>query len=345
MTGELNHLHNHPDHAATLVPRSLDLQIDQVVDEVFADVEHLLGSDGADSQAPDYITLEPLETPTQPTPPPETPPVSLSRFGSLDLLIAALIPLAACAGLLRFWVWPRLQVAAPAPVAPTVVASPDPFGQYLVRSLDQLEQAAQTKALAGDPLAALLRSGGLPTTPGNRSDLTDALNRLANTLEQRQSPSLPPVPAPSAIAPRLPKFPTLSSPGSVQPQSPQNQSSQTQSKVAPQPTLQLPAVLPDPSTLQTAKLEPSLTLPLPTLPPAAPPASVNRSSGQHHKLVGVLNLGDRSAALVDTNGEVRRVRIGEKLENSDWVLVSVSGQEATLQRRNEVRSVTVDQQF
>jgi Tfp pilus assembly protein PilP len=61
--------------------------------------------------------------------------------------------------------------------------------------------------------------------------------------------------------------------------------------------------------------------------------------------VGVLNLGDRSAALVDTNGEVRRVRIGEKLENSDWVLVSVSGQEATLQRRNEVRSVTVDQQF
>jgi len=61
--------------------------------------------------------------------------------------------------------------------------------------------------------------------------------------------------------------------------------------------------------------------------------------------VGVLELGDRSAALFDINGVSQRVYIGERIGNAGWSLVSVSNQEAVVRRNGEVRSIYIGQQF
>ena len=64
-----------------------------------------------------------------------------------------------------------------------------------------------------------------------------------------------------------------------------------------------------------------------------------------HVLVGILELGDRSAALFEINGNPQRFYIGENISSSGWTLVSVANQEAVIRRNGEVRSVYVGQQF
>ncbi|ASC69991.1 uncharacterized protein XM38_009210 [Halomicronema hongdechloris C2206] len=64
-----------------------------------------------------------------------------------------------------------------------------------------------------------------------------------------------------------------------------------------------------------------------------------------HVLVGVLELGQRSAALFEINGVSQRVYLGEQIGNSGWTLVSVANQEAVIRRNGEVRSIYIGQQF
>jgi type II secretory pathway component PulC len=61
--------------------------------------------------------------------------------------------------------------------------------------------------------------------------------------------------------------------------------------------------------------------------------------------VGVLELGDRSAALIEINGVTQRYRIGESVGTSGWSLVEVSKDQAVLRRNGEVRSVFMGQNF
>ncbi len=62
-------------------------------------------------------------------------------------------------------------------------------------------------------------------------------------------------------------------------------------------------------------------------------------------LLGVLELGDRSAALFEIEGVPQRVYIGERVGNSGWLLVSVANEEAVVRRNGEVRTLYVGQQF
>lgn len=62
-------------------------------------------------------------------------------------------------------------------------------------------------------------------------------------------------------------------------------------------------------------------------------------------LVGVLELGDRSTALINTNGVPRRVQVGEDLGSGDWFLLKVADQKAIIQRKGELRSIYVGQKF
>jgi hypothetical protein len=64
-----------------------------------------------------------------------------------------------------------------------------------------------------------------------------------------------------------------------------------------------------------------------------------------HVLVGLLELGERSAALFEINGVPRRVYIGEPIGDSGWNLAAVSNDEARIRRNGEVRSVYIGQQF
>lgn len=75
--------------------------------------------------------------------------------------------------------------------------------------------------------------------------------------------------------------------------------------------------------------------------PAAPGATVAVT----HTLVGVLELGDRSAALFEINGVPQRVYIGERIGSSGWSLASVSDDEIEVRRNGEVRSMYIGQRF
>lgn len=91
-----------------------------------------------------------------------------------------------------------------------------------------------------------------------------------------------------------------------------------------------PSVAPLPSTSAPATVRPPLPLSMPGIP---------------KKLVGVLELGDRSAALIEINGVTQRYRIGESIATSGWSLVEVSKDQAVLRRNGEVRSIFIGQNF
>ena len=62
-------------------------------------------------------------------------------------------------------------------------------------------------------------------------------------------------------------------------------------------------------------------------------------------LVGVMELGDRSVALVEIAGVVQRFRIGESISSSGWTLVEISKNQAVIRRNGEVRSIFTGQAF
>ncbi|PSN19452.1 hypothetical protein C7271_07290, partial [filamentous cyanobacterium CCP5] len=62
-------------------------------------------------------------------------------------------------------------------------------------------------------------------------------------------------------------------------------------------------------------------------------------------LMGVLELGDRSAALFQIDGVPQRVSIGGRIGESGWNLVSVANDQAVIRRNGEVRSIFIGQQF
>jgi hypothetical protein len=78
--------------------------------------------------------------------------------------------------------------------------------------------------------------------------------------------------------------------------------------------------------------------------PAAP-SQAPVAANPIHSLVGILELGDRSAALFEISGVSQRVYIGERIGSSGWSLVSVSNEEVVIRRNGEVRSIFIGQRF
>lgn len=78
---------------------------------------------------------------------------------------------------------------------------------------------------------------------------------------------------------------------------------------------------------------------------AAAAAITDVTPTSEHVLVGVLNLGSRSAALFDIEGSSQRAYVGDRIGLSDWSLVAVNGQDVVIRRDGEVRSVYIGQQF
>lgn len=60
-------------------------------------------------------------------------------------------------------------------------------------------------------------------------------------------------------------------------------------------------------------------------------------------LEGLLELGDKSAALFKVDGVTRRIAVGESIGSSGWTLVEVSKGEAVVRRNGEVRSIYTGQ--
>jgi len=193
------------------------------------------------------------------------------------------------------------------------VANPDAeFSRYLQRALAMIEQQPAN----GTPIP-------IPAMPNGMSLLQPLVPPTIGTA--------PTAEAPPAVTDRVyvPIYPTTQLPTAVAPTG------------VPLPA-QIPAV---PAVPQS--------VPLPAHPPALPapataPAASNplpASSGTKYTLVGVLELGDRSTALFESNGVARRINMGESIGTSGWSLVEVNNQEAIIRRNGEVRSIYVGQSF
>ncbi len=76
---------------------------------------------------------------------------------------------------------------------------------------------------------------------------------------------------------------------------------------------------------------------------AAPLTDITPAS--EHALVGILNLGSRSAALFNIDGSSQRAYVGDRIGVSKWTLVSVNGQDVVVRRDGEVRSIYIGQRF
>ncbi len=100
------------------------------------------------------------------------------------------------------------------------------------------------------------------------------------------------------------------------------------------PSAQLPTTATNPAQ------QPSSVAGVPA-PVASPPPSFTETV----TLVGILELGSKSAALFEVNGAPQRIHAGESIGNSGWTLVKITGQEAVIRRNGEVRSVYVGQKL
>ncbi|NES93869.1 MAG: hypothetical protein F6K32_01205 [Desertifilum sp. SIO1I2] len=344
-----------PEDPISLQPWSMETNADSLMNELFAEIDHVLEGGTAlptEPVQPEYVSLKPLEiqsirlpstlTPISveapvvpseavevpaPVPQPEAAPVPAtvlqqelppSRSSTLDrVLLLALgaaiaVPLilwAATQG--RFEPLKRWQLAvAPAPVepvSPQVEANANSqFANYMQRSLELIDRQAATATATPNPTAN-------PAPVSEDSNQAQASNRVPTVLERVYIPVYqPPPPAPPPTVAAAPAAPAAPAP-----------------PVAPPTVAVMPAPPPPPSLPNVA------VAPSPALPPIPE---------QVHTLVGVLELGDRSAALFEVEGATRRVGIGEQIGNG-WTIVEIANQEAVIRRNGEVRSVYVGQKF
>ena len=170
-----------------------------------------------------------------------------------------------------------------------------------------------------------------------------------------KSPTAKPSPTAAAASPTVKPSPAAA-PSPAATASPTTAPSPT---AAPSPTVvpsaavtAFPEIQPQPAvpTLPPEIPAPTGEIPPPPLEPSAEP-SVNATTlpsldpAAIHTLVGILELGERSAALFEINGVARRVNIWESIGSSGWALVEVANQEAVIRRNGEVRSIYVGQKF
>lgn len=156
-------------------------------------------------------------------------------------------------------------------------------------------------------------------------------NVAANSPSARATAALPPIALSAATGlPQRPTIPVLESSTAM-------------------------ALPPDPPTtgISSIPLVPasSESLPPPSVDLAvgsavAPTAALNDVTPRSElALVGVLNLGDRSAALFEVDGSSQRAYVGDRIGLSNWTLVGVNGKDVMIRRNDEVRSVYIGQRF
>ncbi|MBD0392869.1 MAG: hypothetical protein ICV52_03065 [Microcoleus sp. C1-bin4] len=278
-----------------------------------------------------------------------------------SLLLVMGLWLASRSGLVRL-------PAAPAPETPAAsgVTAPDTqFVEYVQRSLEVIEQKKAPQPnpqLAGVPgvapagtLPSISISGAPPATAG----LSTAVNRIADALEQAGAqPGAPapqvvviPPPAQVTVAPAAPVagVPAAPQTGSVSPSPAAPASGRAiaaagaRTPLAASPS---PSDSPQPKILaRETEAAPAASAQQSAPAPEQSAPAVSSAPTSAHTLVGILELGDRSAALFEVDGVARRIYVGESIGASGWTLAEIKNQEAVIRKGGDVRSVFVGQKF
>lgn len=267
-----------------------------------------------------------------------------AAFGSLLLVLG--LWLASRSG------WVRLPVATTtAGSTPTVTEKTAPdteFSEYVQRSLEAIEQKKLPQAktqLPGVPgvapagtLPNISISGAPPATAG----LSTAVNRIADALEQAATqPGAPALPAQVVIIPPATNPADASQTVAVSPSATASgRAVAVASTTSPSST---PSTSGEPKILARETEPATAPAAAPQPQPVAPTVSSAPTSA--HTLVGILELGDRSAALFEVDGVARRIYVGESIGASGWTLAEIKNQEAVIRKGGDVRSVFVGQKF
>ena len=247
----------------------------------------------------------------------------------------------------------RLPVAsAPAGETPTGTAKivPDTqFVEYVQRSIVAIEQKkappanSQLATVPGAATPGTLPSISISGAPPPTAGLSTAVNRIANALEQAAAqPGAPALPAQVVVIPPPAPVAPVTVAASSSPTAPVSGRA-IASAGARNPL----AASPSPSDSSQPKILARETEPAPAAPASqqSAPAASSSAPTAAHTLVGILELGNRSAALFEVDGVARRIYVGESIGASGWTLAEIKNQEAVIRKGGDVRSVFVGQKF
>lgn len=366
-------------------PWSAETEADKLMDELFSDIDRMLEGGSklpTEPVKPEYVSLKPILIPQIAMPPavvlpqelvgqpnpepadtkpvePSEPPVvspaprterrsgwSFEKFllaGGIASLIVTIILLLVSQKKLS-WPWSQNLTGSSSAPKSKLSDSDSQFANYMVRSLDVIDHKAKAKQQKSPAAGSSGTTSSQPIpASGNR---TVALNQPPTVLERVYIP-VPQSQMPSALsAPPAAARPSIPAPA-ARPPIPAPSAASAPPAAArpaiPAPSTAARPAIPAPST---AAARPSAPIsPQPTT--AGTTAAVTPAAVPSVKptLVGLLELGDRSAALFEINGITQRISIGEAIGPSGWTLVSVANQEAVVRRNGEVRSVYVGQKF
>lgn len=173
------------------------------------------------------------------------------------------------------------------------------------------------------PIATVPQPSASPVNPADRQ-FADYAKQALQALADRSPTAGKPVNPAIASLPSVPV--------------PKNPTTPTRVAATGAERLAAPTYPVPPNLLPRTNVAPSIPAPAPRSPEATRPVLKKT-------LVGVMELGDRSAALVEIAGVVQRFRIGESISASGWTLVEISKNQAVIRRNGEVRSIFIGQDF
>jgi hypothetical protein len=251
----------------------------------------------------------------------------------LSAVVATLILTGSLFAIFKFRLYQMIPGAAPGTSEATLPESAQAgkdqqFLDYVGRSLNRIDRTATR---SGAPIAAA----------------PSVLPEGVSTITLPPAPSLITVPSSSTSA--QPVFGAFTNPPVTQPTAVNPPG--VVGTVAAAPTRLSSASTARPTAPRPAPRLATAQSTAPSLPAIVPPSPVvtaltpNVDLSETHALIGLLELGDRSAALLEVNGVPQRIQVGEKIGGSGWQVMSISNQAAIIQRNGEVRSIYVGQQF
>ncbi len=357
-----------------LQPWSAEAYADKLMDDLFSDIDRILDGSSKLPTEPaksEYISLQPVKMPqiTMPSAvmslgqvlappsdaatvkqqPAKSDAVSEARSSTTPVPKAGQyfnkILLGVTCGslvvtLILWWAnheklsLPRLNLAATSHQN-TLSSSDAQFINYMLRSLELIDRKTQISQQQTNSSVLPAKQLGMPVysqpSPPAASNLPQAPNP-APTVVGIYIPGYPTPqyqPFPNAqLAPPLAGSIHPAAPSSIRPSAPSSIRPSAGDPVSSQPSQ-------PPVTRGSAPPVPTAQMPIPA------PAPVEAK----HTLVGLLYLGDRSAALFDISGVTQRIQVGEPIGASGWTLVAVTKEEAIIRRNGEVRSIYTGQKF
>jgi hypothetical protein len=162
----------------------------------------------------------------------------------------------------------------------------------------------------------------LPVSPGLKASRPDVVNNALNSVQKPAKPARVNIFA-AAVRPDIKPVTVRTAPVAVR-ESANN----------------LPAIPVVPFRAAPPKLPAAQApTPLPTTTQQQAYVPTPVEAAPSHTLEGLLELGDKSAALFKVEGVTHRINIGESIGSSGWTLVDVNNGEAIVRRNGEVRSI------